>query len=69
IHLEGTPLTRIDGMVILGMFGGCFAAALGANNVKLRMARSRIRIGQAVAGGSIAGFGARRAVGCNPAAL
>ena len=27
IHLEGSPLTRIDGMMILGMFGGCFAAA------------------------------------------
>lgn len=24
IHLEGTPLTRIDGMMILGMFGGLF---------------------------------------------
>lgn len=52
IHLEGTPLTRIDGMMILGMFGGCFAAALWANNVKLRMPRSRIRIVQAVAGAS-----------------
>nr|VUD30717.1 transport system permease protein [Raoultella sp. NCTC 9187] len=51
IHLEGTPLTRIDGMMIIGMFGGCFAAALWANNVKLRMPRSRIRIIQAVAGG------------------
>ncbi|MGR7863884.1 selenium metabolism membrane protein YedE/FdhT [Klebsiella aerogenes] len=47
IHLEGTPLTRIDGMMILGMFGGCLAAALWANNVKLRMPRSRIRIFQA----------------------
>lgn len=53
IHLEGTPLTRIDGMMIIGMFGGCFAAALWANNVKLRFPRSRIRILQAVAGGSL----------------
>lgn len=59
IHLEGTPLTRIDGMMIIGMFGGCFAAALWANNIKLRLPRSRIRIIQAVAGGIIAGFGAR----------
>lgn len=59
IHLEGSPLTRIDGMMILGMFGGCFAAALWANNVKLRMPRSRIRIMQAIIGGIIAGFGAR----------
>lgn len=44
IHLEGTPLTRIDGMMIIGMFGGCFAAALWANNVKLRFPQSRIRI-------------------------
>ena len=69
IHLEGTPLTRIDGMMIIGMFGGCFAAALWANNVKLRFPRSRIRILQAVAGGIIAGFGARLAMGCNLAAF
>jgi hypothetical protein len=48
IHLDGTPLTRIDGMMIIGMFGGCFAAALWANNVKLRMPKSRIRILQAL---------------------
>ena len=56
IHLEGTPLTRIDGRMIIGMFGGCLAAALWANNVKLRFPRSRIRIVQAVAGGIIAFF-------------
>ncbi len=65
IHLEGSPLTRIDGRMIIGMFGGCPAAALWANNVKLRLPRSRIRIAQAVAGGIIAGFGARLAMGCN----
>ena len=27
-------------MMIIGMFGGCFAAALWANNVKLRMPKS-----------------------------
>lgn len=69
IHLEGSPLTRIDGMMILGMFGGCFAAALWANNVKLRMPRSRIRIMQAIIGGIIAGFGARLAMGCNGGVL
>ena len=69
IHLEGTPLTRIDGMMIIGMFGGCFAAALWANNVKLRFPRSRIRILQAVAGGNLAGFGARLAMGCTLAAF
>lgn len=69
ISLEGTPLTRIDGMMIIGMFGGCFAAALWANNVKLRFPRSRIRIFQALVGGMIAGFGARLAMGCNLAAF
>ena len=56
-------------MMILGMFGGCFAAALWANNVKLRMPRSRVRIMQAIVGGMIAGFGARLAMGCNLAAF
>ena len=69
IHLDGTPLTRIDGMMIIGMFGGCFAAALWANNVKLRLPQHRIRIAQAIAGGIIAGFGARLAMGCNLAAF
>ncbi|BBQ82900.1 MULTISPECIES: selenium metabolism membrane protein YedE/FdhT [Enterobacteriaceae] len=69
IGLEGTPLTRVDGMMIMGMFGGCFAAALWANNVKLRLPRSRIRIFQAIVGGMIAGFGARLAMGCNLAAF
>ncbi|STW39036.1 putative inner membrane protein [Klebsiella pneumoniae] len=55
IHLEGSPLTRIDGRMIIGMFGGCLAARAVANNVKLRLPRSRIRIAQAVAGGIIAG--------------
>lgn len=69
IHLDGSPLTRIDGMMIIGMFGGCFAAALWANNVKLRLPQHRIRIIQAVLGGIIAGFGARLAMGCNLAAF
>lgn len=69
IGLEGSPLDRIDGMMVIGMFGGCFVAALWANNVKLRMPQHRIRIFQAVLGGMIAGFGARLAMGCNLAAF
>ncbi len=69
IGLEGTPLDRIDGVMILGMFAGCLSAALWANNVKLRLPQHRIRIVQAVAGGIIAGFGARLAMGCNLAAF
>lgn len=51
------------------MFAGCLSAALWANNVKLRLPRHRIRIVQALAGGIIAGFGARLAMGCNLAAF
>lgn len=69
VQLEGSPLTRIDGMMIIGMFGGCFAAALWANNVKLRLPQNNIRILQALLGGIIAGFGARLAMGCNLAAF
>ncbi|WP_058911192.1 selenium metabolism membrane protein YedE/FdhT [Entomohabitans teleogrylli] len=69
IDLHGTPLTRVDGVMIIGMFGGCFAAALWANNIKLRLPQHRIRILQALVGGIIAGFGARLAMGCNLAAF
>ncbi len=51
IGLQGSPLDRIDGMMIIGMFAGCIAAALWANNVKIRLPQHKIRIWQAVAGG------------------
>ncbi|SDM18976.1 hypothetical protein SAMN05428957_10371 [Oryzisolibacter propanilivorax] len=69
IGMQGTPLTRVDGVMILGMFAGCLSAALWANNVKLRTPQHRIRIAQALVGGIIAGFGARLAMGCNLAAF
>lgn len=69
IGFEGSPLTRIDGILIFGMFAGCLSAALWANNVKLRLPQHRIRIFQAIVGGIIAGFGARLAMGCNLAAF
>lgn len=69
IGMQGTPLTRIDGVMIIGMFVGCFSAALWANNVKLRMPQHRKRVFQALVGGIIAGFGARLAMGCNLAAF
>lgn len=64
-NLSNTPLTRNDGIMLIGMFLGCFIAALWANNVKLRMPISKIRIAQAFIGGIISGFGARLAMGCN----
>jgi len=69
IHLDGTPLDRIDGLMVIGMFAGCLSAALWANNVKLRLPQHRIRVFQAIVGGIIAGFGARLAMGCNLAAF
>lgn len=69
IGMQGTPLTRIDGVMIIGMFVGCFSAALWANNVKLRLPQHRKRVFQALVGGIIAGFGARLAMGCNLAAF
>lgn len=69
LGLQGTPFDRVDGMMILGMFAGALAAALWANNVKLRRPQHAIRIAQALVGGFIAGWGARLAMGCNLAAF
>ncbi|MCX2717194.1 selenium metabolism membrane protein YedE/FdhT [Helicobacter sp. MIT 21-1697] len=69
IGLAGTPLDRVDGVMIIGMFAGAFAAAAMANNVKFRLPHSNIRIAQALIGGIIAGFGARIGMGCNLASF
>jgi len=34
ISLQGSLLTRVDGVMILGMFAGHFSVVLWANNVK-----------------------------------
>ena len=67
--MQGTIFTRIDGVMILGMFAGCISAALWANNVKWRNQPHKRRIVQALIGGALAGFGARLAMGCNLASL
>lgn len=69
IGLSGTPLDRIDGVMIIGMFAGAFIAASFANNVKFRLPQSNLRIAQALIGGIIAGFGARIGMGCNLASF
>ncbi|MDD6056412.1 MAG: selenium metabolism membrane protein YedE/FdhT [Helicobacteraceae bacterium] len=69
IGLQGTPLDRIDGVMIIGMFAGALGAALMANNVKFRLPQSNVRIAQALIGGAIAGFGARIGMGCNLASF
>lgn len=64
-NLSGNPLTRYEGMVLIGMFLGATIAALWANKVKFRLPASHIRIAQAIIGGLLSGFGARLAFGCN----
>lgn len=69
IGLKDTPLERIDGVMIIGMFFGALTAALWAGNVQLRWPASKRRLVQGLIGGIIAGFGARLAMGCNLAAF
>lgn len=64
-NLNGTPLTRTDGIMLIGMFIGCLVAALLANKIKFRLPASNIRIFQAIVGGILSGYGARLAFGCN----
>lgn len=64
-NLSGTPLTRNDGIMVIGMFIGCLIATLWANNFKIRMPQNSIRVFQGLIGGIISGFGARMAMGCN----
>lgn len=64
-NLNGTPLTRTDGIMLIGMFIGCLVAALLANKVKFRLPASNIRIFQAIVGGILSGYGARLSFGCN----
>lgn len=69
IGLQGTPLDRVDGVMIIGMFAGCLASAALANNIKFRLPQNGIRVAQALIGGIIAGFGARIGMGCNLASF
>ncbi len=69
IGLQGTPLDRIDGVMIIGMFLGALCCALWAGNVSLRWPTSKRRLLQGLVGGIVAGFGARLAMGCNLAAF
>ncbi|MBD9677110.1 selenium metabolism membrane protein YedE/FdhT [Pseudomonas sp. PDM18] len=69
IGLQGTPLDRVDGVMIIGMFLGALVCALWAGNVSLRWPTSKRRLLQGLIGGVIAGFGARLAMGCNLAAF
>ena len=67
--LDGNPLTRTDGWIVVAMLAGSLLAALFAGDFRWRMPPLRRRLVQAVLGGVIAGFGARLAFGCNLAAM
>lgn len=64
-NLNGTMLTRVDGVMIIGLIIGCLLSASIANKVYLRKIASKTRFFQALIGGILAGFGARLAWGCN----
>lgn len=65
IGIEGTPVSRDSGWLLIGMFGGALIAALLSGNFRIRMPQQRRRLVQGFIGGALAGFGARLAMGCN----
>ncbi len=69
VHLQGTPLSRPDGWIVIAMLLGSLTAALFAGDFRFRLPARKRRWVQAIGGGIIAGFGARLALGCNLAAM
>lgn len=69
VHMEGSSFSRSDGWIVWGMFIGALIMVLFSNNFKFRIPRQKRRLVQGLAGGIIAGFGARLALGCNLAAF
>ncbi len=69
VGLEGTPISRTDGWIVIGMLVGAMITILLSNSFKIRVPKQKRRLVQGFAGGIIAGFGARLALGCNLAAF
>lgn len=69
VPVKGWITQRSDGWLVLGMFAGALLMVLLNNGFKLRLPPQRRRLVQAFVGGTIAGFGARMAMGCNLAAF
>ncbi len=69
IRMNGTPWTRTDGWIVLGMLFGALITVLLGNHFKLRVPQQKRRLLQGFLGGVLAGFGARMALGCNLAAF
>lgn len=69
VGMDGTTWTRPAGWIVWGMFIGALIMILLSNNFKIRIPRQKRRYAQGLAGGIVAGFGARLALGCNLAAF
>lgn len=67
--LAGAPTDRTDGWIVIAMLAGSLIAALYSGDFRFRLPPLKRRFVQALAGGIIAGFGARLAYGCNLAAM
>ena len=69
VGYDGTPISRTDGWIVIGMLIGALITILLSNSFKIRVPRQKRRLVQGFIGGIIAGFGARLALGCNLAAF
>lgn len=69
IHFSGTPVDRTDGWIVIGILCGSLIMVLLSSSFKIRIPRQKRRLVQGFAGGIVAGFGARLALGCNLAAF
>jgi uncharacterized protein len=69
IKLQGEPINRTDGWLVIGMLLGGLFSALISQNFKLKLPRQKRRWVWGFVGGIIAGFGTRLAMGCNLAAF
>ncbi|WP_071458723.1 selenium metabolism membrane protein YedE/FdhT [Bacillus massilinigeriensis] len=69
VGMEGSPLQRTDGWIVIGMLLGALITVLISNSFQFRLPKQKRRLIQGFAGGIIAGFGARLALGCNLAAF
>lgn len=69
IGMKGSTFDRTDGWIVWGMFIGALITVLLNSNFKITFPRQKRRWIQGFAGGIVAGFGARLALGCNLAAF
>lgn len=69
VGLQGSPVSRTDGWIVIGMLVGAMITILLSNSFKIRVPKQKRRLVQGFIGGIIAGFGARLALGCNLAAF